>query len=129
MTALRLAITRLIACAPVLAALLLLAAYPATLFSAASIGLIAAPTLRLKFTWGYWLFLAALVVTGFCWMSWNLKTLDGSPVDGIWINSLFSISIASMGLGVLFWRFEASHSLRWERISESFTFLGNYSVI
>lgn len=100
--------------------LLLLAAYPATLFSAASIGLIAAPTLRLKFTWGYWLFLAALVVTGFCWMSWNLKTLDGSPVDGIWINSLFSISIASMGLGVLFWRFEASHSLRWERISESF---------
>ncbi len=103
-----------------LLSLALLVAYPATLFTAASVGLIAAPTLRLKFVWSYWLFLASLIITGVCWMTWNLMLLDGAVVDGIWFNSLFSVSIAGMGLATLFWRVEVSRNARWDRVSESF---------
>lgn len=100
--------------------LAVLVAYPVTLFSAASIGFIAAPTLRLRFVWSYWLFLASLVVTGVCWMVWNLMALEGASTSGTWINSLFSLSIAGMGLATLFWQFEPSHHVLWDRVSESF---------
>jgi hypothetical protein len=45
-----------------------LVAYPVSLFTAACIGLIAVPTLRLKITWSYGLFVGSLSVTGICWM-------------------------------------------------------------
>lgn len=99
--------------------LALLVAYPVTLFSAASIGLIAAPTLRLKFSWSYWLFLVSLIVTGISWMVWNLMALEGQNIDGAWFNGLFSLSIAGMGLATLFWRVELSQQAMWDRVSES----------
>jgi diguanylate cyclase (GGDEF)-like protein/PAS domain S-box-containing protein len=98
----------------------MLVAYPAGLFSAACIGLIAAPTLRLKFSWGYWGFLTALIVTGSCWVMWNWEALEGGNLDGTWLNILFSVSIAGFGLSTLYWRFEPSRSARWERWSEGF---------
>ncbi|MCU0810000.1 MAG: EAL domain-containing protein [Thiobacillaceae bacterium] len=97
-----------------------LVAYPVSLFTAASIGLIAAPTLRLKFSWSYWLFLVLLVVTGICWMAWNLMLMDGADVDGTWFNSLFSVSITGLGLTTLYWKIEPSRNALWERLSEGF---------
>jgi diguanylate cyclase (GGDEF)-like protein/PAS domain S-box-containing protein len=103
-----------------LTALAVLVAYPASLFGAASIGLLAAPTLRLKFSWSYWLFLGSLLVTGVCWMVWNALALEGATIDGTWFNSLFSFSIAGMGLATLYWRMEPSRSAVLERWSEGF---------
>ncbi len=99
--------------------LALLAAYPVTLFTAASVGLIAAPTLRLKRNGAYWLFLLSLIVTSVSWMVWNMMVLEGRPVEGARINSLFSVSVVGMGLATLFWRFEPSQNAVWDRISES----------
>jgi diguanylate cyclase (GGDEF)-like protein/PAS domain S-box-containing protein len=97
-----------------------LVAYPVSLFAAACIGLIAIPTLRLKFSWGYFLFLVSLMVTGGCWMAWNAMALDGATVDGSWFNSLFSISVMGMGLATLYWNIEPSRNAVWEQLSEGF---------
>jgi diguanylate cyclase (GGDEF)-like protein/PAS domain S-box-containing protein len=103
-----------------LPSLAVLVAYPVTLFTAASIGLVAVPTLRLKFSWSYWLFLVSLATTAICWMLWNSMVLDGTDYDGIWFNSLFSFSVLGMGLATLNWHLEPSRNARWERWSEGF---------
>lgn len=103
-----------------LLSLAVLVAYPVSLFAAASIGLIAIPTLRLKTSWSYGLFLLSLMVTGVCWMLWNTMALDGATIDGSWFNSLFSISVMGMGLATLYWKMEPSRNAVWERWSEGF---------
>ncbi len=100
--------------------LAVLVAYPVSLFTAACIGLIAVPTLRLKFSWRYGMFLVSLGVTGICWMIWNLMALDGTTIDGTWFNSLFSFSVAGMGLAMLTWHIEPSRNVLWERWCEGF---------
>ena len=100
--------------------LCVMVAYPASMLAAACIGLIAAPTLRLRFSWSYWLFLISLLVTGTCWMVWNGMALDGATLDGAWFNSLFSLSVMGMGLATLNWKIELSRNVRWERWSEGF---------
>lgn len=94
--------------------------YPVSLFTAACIGLIAVPTLRLKFSWNYWLFLVFLSATGICWMDWNAMALDGATLDGSWFNSLFSFSVMGMGLATLYWDIEPSRNNAWEQWSEGF---------
>jgi len=64
-----------------LLSLAVMVAYPASLLTAACVGLVAAPTLRLKFSWSFWLFLFSLVVTGVCWMVWNAMAMDGAILD------------------------------------------------
>ena len=103
-----------------LLSLAVLVAYPVSLFTAACVGLIAVPTLRLKFSWSYWLFLISLAATGLCWMVWNAMALDGATIDGTWFNSLFSFSVMGMGLATLYWNIESSRNARWERLSEGF---------
>jgi len=100
--------------------MVVMVAYPVSLFTATSIGLIAAPTLRLKLSWSYWLFLVSLGATGVCWMNWNAMALDGATIDGNAINSLFSFSVVGMGLATLYWNVELSHNAVWERWSEGF---------
>ena len=100
--------------------LVVMVAYPVSLFTATCIGLIAAPTLRLKFSWSYWLFLVSLSVTGMCWMAWNAMALEGATIDGSWFNSLFSFSVLGMGLATLYWDVEPSRNATWERRSEGF---------
>lgn len=101
-------------------AMSVLVAYPVSLFSAACIGLIAIPILRLKLSWSYGLFLVSLAATGICWMVWNLMVLDGATLDGAWFNSLFSFSIMGMGLAMLYWKVEPSHNTTLERWYEGF---------
>jgi len=100
--------------------LAILVAYPVTLFSALSIGLIAIPTLRLRLSWSYGLFLVSLATTAVCWMVWNAMALDGKTIDGSWFNSLFSLSVFGMGLATLNWSLSPSRDVQWERWSEGF---------
>ncbi len=101
-----------------LLSLAVMVAYPASLLTAAAVGVVAAPTLRLKFSWSFWLFLVSLVVTGVCWMVWNAMALDGATLDGIWFNSLFSFSVVGMGVATLAWDIGVSRDPVWERRSE-----------
>ncbi|MBU2642080.1 MAG: EAL domain-containing protein [Gammaproteobacteria bacterium] len=103
-----------------LLSLAVLVAYPASVFAAACIGLIAIPTLRLKWSSGYGLFLLSLVVTGGCWMLWNTLALEGAVTDGIALNSLFSLSVMGMGLATLYWKVEPSRNAAWEQWCEGF---------
>lgn len=103
-----------------LLSLAVLVVYPASLFAAACVGLIAIPTLRLKFSWSYGLFLLSLIATGGCWMVWNTMALDGATIDGSWFNSLFSFSVMGMGLATLYWNIEPSRNADWERWCEGF---------
>jgi diguanylate cyclase (GGDEF)-like protein/PAS domain S-box-containing protein len=98
--------------------LAVMVAYPASLLGTACIGLVAAPTLHLRFSWSYWLFLGSLVVTGGSWMAWNAMAMDGTALDGAWFNSLFSFSVMGMGLATLTWNVEPARNPRWERWSE-----------
>ncbi|MEK6662486.1 MAG: EAL domain-containing protein [Pseudomonadota bacterium] len=103
-----------------LLSLAVMVAYPVSLFTAACIGFIAVPTLRLKFSWSYCLFLVSLATTGICWVVWNSMALDGATIDGSWFNSLFSFSVMGMGLATLYWNIEPSRNAVWERWSEGF---------
>jgi len=98
--------------------LAVLVAYPVSLVAAVCIGLVAAPTLRLKFSWSYALFLLSLLGTGACWMGWNALALEGTALDGAWFNSLFSVSVMGMGLATLYWNIELSSNASWDRWSE-----------
>lgn len=98
--------------------LAVLVAYPVSLLAAVCIGLVAAPTLRLKFSWSYALFLLSLLGTGACWMGWNALALDGTALDGAWFNSLFSLSVMGVGLATQYWNIEISSNAAWERWSE-----------
>jgi diguanylate cyclase (GGDEF)-like protein/PAS domain S-box-containing protein len=100
--------------------LIVLVLYPVSILSAACIGLIAIPTLRLKFSQSYMLFLCSLLITGICWMVWNSMALDGATIDGSWFNSLFSFSVLGIGLSTFYWRMEISRNAVWERWCEGF---------
>jgi len=100
--------------------LIVLVLYPVSILTAACIGLIAIPTLRLKFSLIYILFLCSLLITGICWMVWNSMALDGVTIDGSWFNSLFSFSVLGIGLSSLYWRMEISRNEKWERWCEGF---------
>lgn len=95
--------------------LAVMVAYPASLLTAASVGLMAMPTLHLKPSWSYGLFLLALLVTGACWMAWNAMTLAGADLDGAWFNGLFSASVLALGWAMLHWRVEVITDPAWER--------------
>jgi diguanylate cyclase (GGDEF)-like protein/PAS domain S-box-containing protein len=103
-----------------LLSLAVLVAYPASLFAAACIAIIAIPTLHLRPSWSYLLFLASLIITALCWMAWNLMALNSTTTSGTWFNSLFSFSILAMGAATLYWNMEASSNTAWERLSEGF---------
>ena len=103
-----------------LLSLAVMVAYPASLFAAACVGLIAVPTLRLRLSASYSVFLLSLIVTGLCWMIWNGMALEGATADGSVFNSLFSISVMGMGLATLYWKMEPARNAAWERWSEGF---------
>ncbi|WP_049750230.1 putative bifunctional diguanylate cyclase/phosphodiesterase [Thiobacillus denitrificans] len=94
-------------------------AYPASLIAAASIGLVAEPTLRLRFSWSYWLFLLSLVGSATVWMIWNTWALRGETVANIRVDAVFSLTALGMGVATLYWQVGASPNLHWERWSQA----------
>jgi signal transduction histidine kinase/CheY-like chemotaxis protein len=81
-----------------------LVAYPTLTLGATALGLALVLEQQLKITWSLVLFLGALGVNGVLWMEWNSRTLDGTLVDGVAFNYLFSIAAIAQGVGAALWR-------------------------
>lgn len=97
-----------------------LVSYPVSLLIPTCIGLIMIPAMRLRLTAGFLAFLAALAVTAWSWMDWNLMALNGITIDGAGFNVSFSIAILLAGLAVSAWRLEHTDSHEWDRACEAF---------
>lgn len=95
--------------------LLVLVAYPATLFAAVCTAVITVLTLRLRLRLGGTLFLLGLTGTAMSWMYWNYKALDGIAMDGTWSNVAFSVSTLLTGVGLSRWNMSRAESLEFDR--------------
>lgn len=101
-------------------ALAVLAAYPASLLTAASLCAIMIPSLRIRPTPVFGLFFASIGGTAWSWMTWNLEALDGTTSDGAWFNVSFSVAILLAGLAVWRWNLAFSRNPAWDRACEGF---------
>lgn len=95
--------------------MLVMVAYPATLFAAACTAVITVLTLRLRLRWGGILFVLGLTGTAMSWMYWNYLALDGIAMDGSWSNVAFSVGILLTGFGLSCWNMSRSESQGFDR--------------
>ncbi|MEQ1831838.1 MAG: ATP-binding protein [Candidatus Eisenbacteria bacterium] len=98
--------------------MVVLMSYPVGLSTAACIGLVLVPTLRLRAAVGWIALLAAMTANAGLWMSWNARTLEGTLADGTVYNALFSVTALVMGVGAMRWRTPEHPEERWERYYE-----------
>jgi PAS domain S-box-containing protein len=98
--------------------LLILIAYPSTLFAAASIALTMIPALRQRLRSSLLLFLTGLIITGLSWMQWNFMALDGTAIDGAWFNISFSVAVLLLGYSLTGWKIRKNTNPRWDRLCE-----------
>ena len=92
-----------------------LAAYPVGLLTAACIGMMLVPALRLRVDGGWFLFVGGLAFGGALWMQWNALTLAGRLSDGTFYNACFSLQALMMGVGVARWNPAPVGDHKWER--------------
>lgn len=97
-----------------------LVAYPVSLLIPTCIGLIMIPAMRLRDSVSFFIFLAAVAVTAWSWMKWNLMALNGVASEGAGFNVSFSIAILSAGLATSVWRLKSSDDPEWDRLCEGF---------
>ena len=97
-----------------------LVSYPVSLLIPACIGLIMIPSMRLRISSGFTLFLLAVAVTAWSWMHWNSLALNGLAINGAWFNVSFSIAILLAGLTVSVWQLTHSDSPQLDRAYEAF---------
>lgn len=81
-----------------------LVAYPVSFLTAASVAVLAVPSLGVRLRWCQVLILAGMVCYGISWMHWNVMELQGQPAPGNWTNGLFSVAAMLMGWGTRFFR-------------------------
>ncbi len=98
--------------------LLILIAYPATLFGAASLALTMMPVLRQRPNSSLLLFLIGLIITGLSWMRWNFMALDGTAIDGAWFNISFSVAVLLIGFSLTSWNIDDNTDPSWDRWCE-----------
>jgi diguanylate cyclase (GGDEF)-like protein/PAS domain S-box-containing protein len=98
--------------------LIVLIAYPATLFAATITGSIMILALRLHLSSNLMIFLTALCVTGLSWMKWNFMSLDGATIDGAWFNISFSIAVLLFAFSITRWKIEKIDDPHWDRVCE-----------
>lgn len=85
-----------------------LAAYPIVLLSAAALGVLLILHGRLRLSANQIIFYLSVVTSGWMWLEWNSRTLDGLLADGVWFNTVFSFTTIIMGMGVRHWHLEVS---------------------
>lgn len=96
-----------------------LVTYPVSLLIPTCMGLIMILAMRLRMSSGFLIFLAAIAVTAWSWMHWNLMALNGITITGASSNISFSIAVLIAGLTVSVWKLEFSDAPEWDRICEA----------
>jgi signal transduction histidine kinase/CheY-like chemotaxis protein len=100
--------------------LIVLIVYPVCLLTAGCVGVVLAPTLRLRLDFSWVLFLLATLANSVLWMLWNSNFYGDGPQAGSWLNLGFSVVALAMGYGAYFWRTEANLEASWQRRCEAF---------
>lgn len=98
--------------------LLVLIAYPLTLFVAVLTLVVIIPSLRLRPSFSLLAFLLSLLATAFSWMNWNFMALDGTAIDGAWFNISFSVAVLLLGFSLTQWKIERKTDPHWDRLCE-----------
>lgn len=92
-----------------------MAAYPVLLLLAFGAGASALGALRLPPSAGNILFLAAILLNGLLWMTWNYLTLKDALGNATLLNYTFSIAALAAGLGAASWNANALDDRDWDR--------------
>ncbi|PJZ52311.1 sensor histidine kinase [Leptospira adleri] len=93
--------------------------HPVSFLTAAALGVLLIPLLRLQPDRYWFLFLLGTWGTGFCWLVWNALFISDIPPDGTALNACFSVSALVMGYGSLTWFPKFNESPIWERRYEA----------
>ncbi|MBM9499154.1 sensor histidine kinase [Leptospira sp. 201903071] len=93
--------------------------HPVSFLTAASLGILLIPLLRLQPDRYWFLFLLGMGGTGFSWLVWNAFFISDIPPDGTLLNAGFSVSALVMGYGSLTWFPKYNDSPVWERRYEA----------
>jgi signal transduction histidine kinase/ActR/RegA family two-component response regulator len=100
--------------------LAVLIVYPVCLLTAGCVGVVLAPTLRLRLDFSWILFLLAALANGVLWMLWNSNFYSNELSAGTWLNLSFSVTAMAMGYGACFWHTQTELDPAWQRRCEAF---------
>ena len=99
--------------------LYILIIYPILMLTPACVGIVMAPTLRLRVDHRWVLFLVASLLNAALWMIWNATYAVGTWRNGAWLNLAFSYIAIAMGYGAYLWHTEPREDLAWQRRCEA----------
>ena len=99
--------------------LYILIIYPILMVTPACVGIVMAPTLRLRVDHRWVLFLVASLLNAALWMIWNATYAVDTWRNGAWLNLAFSLIAIGMGYGAYVWHTEPNEDLGWQRRCEA----------
>ena len=104
-------------------------AYPLSLLTAACGLAVAAPTLRLRWSWPWLILLGSAIANSLLWLRWNALYVHEAPPSGTAFNTLFSLVAVGTGIGAMGWTSASDDNPRWERRCEGFLRLLPIAVV
>jgi signal transduction histidine kinase/DNA-binding response OmpR family regulator len=99
--------------------LYILIIYPILMVTPACVGIVMAPSLRLRVDYRWVLFLVASLLNAALWMIWNATYAVDTWRNGAWLNLAFSLIAIGMGYGAYVWHTEPNEDLGWQRRCEA----------
>jgi two-component system, sensor histidine kinase and response regulator len=99
--------------------LYILIIYPILMVTPVCVGIVMAPTLRLRVDHRWVLFLFASLLNAALWMIWNATYAVDTWRNGAWLNLAFSLIAIGMGYGAYVWHTEPDEDLGWQRRCEA----------
>ncbi|MFE1939289.1 sensor histidine kinase [Leptospira kirschneri] len=93
--------------------------HPVSFLTAAALGILLIPVLRLQPDKSWLSFIIGMGGSGFCWLLWNALFIIEIPPDGTVLNAGFSISTLILGYGVWTWKPKLNDHPIWGRRFET----------
>ncbi|MFA4795022.1 sensor histidine kinase [Leptospira kirschneri] len=93
--------------------------HPVSFLTAAALGILLIPVLRLQPDKSWLSFIIGMGGNGFCWLLWNALFIVEIPPDGTILNAGFSISTLILGYGVWTWKPKLNDHPIWGRRFEA----------
>lgn len=93
--------------------------HPVSFLTAAALGVLLIPLLRLQPDKSWFFFILGMGGTGLCWLLWNAFFIVQIPPDGTVLNAGFSVSALILGYGALTWEPKFNDCPVWGRRFEA----------
>ncbi|MBB6093292.1 signal transduction histidine kinase/CheY-like chemotaxis protein [Povalibacter uvarum] len=94
--------------------------YPVCFLTPFCMGLVLAPTLRIRLDRSWMIFLGGLLTNGVAWMIWNASIIAEILPLGASVNVVFSLVTLLIGYAAATWRTERRSDVAWHRTCEAF---------